>query len=509
MHNNYYFLTRLVRELEPKITGSTLTNCFSQNKDELIISFDDGFTIKAALDSNFSCLSFPNTFYRARKNSIDLFEKLQYKKVTGIRQFENERCFAIEFENDLNLIFKMHGNRSNIILFEHSNLRDVFKSKLKNDFNLSITTLDRSIDQSYENFKLYDGDLNKLFPTFGKELKSYLNREFLEQSLEDRWELIQSVKKKLASGKFYICRYQQKLHLSLVEIGDTLRTYEGAIEAINDFFTLKVQTDTFNPEKNKALTDLGKKLIQTQKYITVSSQKLEELQSGTSYSQIGDILMANLTTISKGVDNVLLENFYNHNKTVRIKLNRNLTPQKNAENYYRKSKNQSKELEILKQNIHLKQQIQSAILQQIEAVKNSENLKGLRKIIKLETAQTRKKIPKPFSEIEYLGYKIQIGKNAKSNDIMLRSYSQKNDLWLHAKDVSGSHVIIREIPGKKFPKSLIERGAEIAAFHSKKRNETLCPVIYTPRKFVRKRKGDPAGAVVVEREKIILVNPKA
>ena len=80
--------------------------------------------------------------------------------------------------------------------------------------------------------------------------------------------------------------------------------------------------------------------------------------------------------------------------------------------------------------------------------------------------------------------------------------------WLHAKDVSGSHVIIKEIAGKSFPKPVIEKAAEMAAFHSKKRNESLCPVIYTPRKFVRKRKGDAPGAVVLEKEQVILVEPR-
>jgi predicted ribosome quality control (RQC) complex YloA/Tae2 family protein len=68
-------------------------------------------------------------------------------------------------------------------------------------------------------------------------------------------------------------------------------------------------------------------------------------------------------------------------------------------------------------------------------------------------------------------------------------------------------VIIKHQSGKKFPKDVIERAAELAAYNSKRKTETLCPVIVTPRKFVRKRKGDPPGAVVIEREDVILVRP--
>ncbi len=100
-----------------------------------------------------------------------------------------------------------------------------------------------------------------------------------------------------------------------------------------------------------------------------------------------------------------------------------------------------------------------------------------------------------------------MGKNAAGNDELTLKYSFKEDLWLHVKDVAGSHVIIKYQAGKKFPKDVIERAAQLAAYNSKRKNETLCPVVVTPKKFVRKRKGDPPGAVVVEREEVIMVEP--
>ena len=114
----------------------------------------------------------------------------------------------------------------------------------------------------------------------------------------------------------------------------------------------------------------------------------------------------------------------------------------------------------------------------------------------------------PFHEFEFKGYKIWVGRNAESNDKLTLKYSHKDDLWLHAKDVAGSHVLIKHQSGKNFPKDVIERAAELAAYNSKRKTDSLCPVTVTPKKFVRKRKGDPAGAVVVEREDVIMVEPK-
>jgi predicted ribosome quality control (RQC) complex YloA/Tae2 family protein len=120
----------------------------------------------------------------------------------------------------------------------------------------------------------------------------------------------------------------------------------------------------------------------------------------------------------------------------------------------------------------------------------------------------KQEIVLPYHAVEFNGYHIWIGKNAKANDILTLKYAFKEDLWLHAKDVPGSHVVIKYKAGKNFPKDVIERGAQLAAYYSKRKNETLCPVAVTSKKFVRKRKGDPAGAVVVEREEVIMVEPK-
>jgi predicted ribosome quality control (RQC) complex YloA/Tae2 family protein len=113
-----------------------------------------------------------------------------------------------------------------------------------------------------------------------------------------------------------------------------------------------------------------------------------------------------------------------------------------------------------------------------------------------------------FKHTEYEGYVILIGKNAKNNDLLTKKYTYKDDLWLHARDVAGSHVVVKYKAGKKFPNSVIERAAQIAAWYSKRRNETLCPVIVIPKKFVRKPKGLPDGEVILDKEEVVMVEPR-
>ncbi|MEQ8810389.1 MAG: hypothetical protein RIE59_15060, partial [Imperialibacter sp.] len=77
----------------------------------------------------------------------------------------------------------------------------------------------------------------------------------------------------------------------------------------------------------------------------------------------------------------------------------------------------------------------------------------------------------------------------------------------HAKDVPGSHVVLKWRAGQNFPKPVIEQAAALAAYYSKRKTDTLCPVIFTPKKWVRKPKGAHPGAVIVEREEVIMVEP--
>ena len=190
---------------------------------------------------------------------------------------------------------------------------------------------------------------------------------------------------------------------------------------------------------------------------------------------------------------------------VKISLKKNLTPQANAERYYRKSKNENKQriyaqkhLEELEESLFIKQE-------ELTRLEQIESLKEIRKKATTQEQSSQKRLP--FREVQIGGYVLRIGKGAADNDELLRRYTSKNDLWFHAKDVSGSHVIMRNASNASIPDHVLEKVAGIAAFYSKAKSETLAAVMYTDVKFVRKVKGSPPGLVVVDKEKTILVEP--
>jgi predicted ribosome quality control (RQC) complex YloA/Tae2 family protein len=158
-----------------------------------------------------------------------------------------------------------------------------------------------------------------------------------------------------------------------------------------------------------------------------------------------------------------------------------------------------------KQKLTTTEQRITQLTSDIEAVKNASGMKELKPYLPKEKQQQHQS---PFRQFEFEGYRIWVGKSAANNDELTMKHAHKNDLWLHAKDVAGSHVVLKWKPGHEFPPKVIEHAAEIAAYYSKLKGSTLVPVAYTLRKFVRKPKGAEPGAVMVDKEEVMMVEPK-
>jgi len=514
VHNNFFLLRTLTPRIESRLKGSIVSECFSQSKDELVIRFEttnDPLFLRAAFGPSFACLSFPGVFHRTRRNSVDLFDELIGRRIIGLRQFNNERSFIINLSDGLSLLFKMHGNRSNCVLFENEAVTRVFNQSIASDLSLNPATLDRDIDWSYEAFLKNRDRVEAHYFTFGKVVWKYLSMNgFANQSPDEQWAAIQHVLRILDTPTYYVVEIDEKLTLSLLPFPTATKEFSDPIEALNRFYITYIQDEALSSERNSAMSRLKADLRSSENSYQKSLHRLESLQHN-NYKIWADLIMANLHAIGAKSDKVTLANFYDEDRPLEIHLKKELSPQKNAEIYYTKAKKQQVEVSMLEQSLVKREQEMATLRNQIQITASISDLKELRSFISStgirEKSQTSE--PLPYHQFEFNGFRILVGKNAKSNDTLTLRHSFKDDLWLHAKDVAGSHVLIKHQAGKKIPKDVIERAAQLAAYYSKRKNETLCPVVVTPRKFVRKRKGDPAGMVVVEKEDTILVEPKA
>lgn len=520
MHQNYYFLRQLAPWLSTELAGKQFMEAFSQEKDELILIFAEArgkhnfykpFFLRATLRADFACLSFPAQFDRARKNSVDLFTDLYNENISDVRVFNNERAIGIFMQNGEVLVVKLFGNRSNIIHFNsNGDVADVFNNKLTGDQNLKTQDLDRQLDQSIEAFISNQGKFEPLFPTFGKTIKEYLRPKI--DGIADvqlRWETIQKLLESLQQPTYYISKLHQVPTLTLIPLGEVLDELNDPILALNNFYFYYSKQGNLEKEKANWLRIIQKRIKQTENYLSNLGQKLEALNEGGKNEEMGHILMANLHQIPDRADRVELYDFYK-DRAITIKLKKDLSPQKNAEVYYRKAKNEKIEIDKIKENLEQREADLFRLMDKYETIEKIDLLRELRSYVKRNGLVPNKGIEDQgqlFRKVEYMDFMILVGRNAKNNDLLTQQYAYKEDLWLHARDVSGSHVIIKHQAGRKFPAPVIERAAQLAAFYSKRRTDSLCPVIVTPKKFVRKPKGLPQGAVVVEKEEVILVEP--
>ncbi|QKZ14611.1 NFACT RNA binding domain-containing protein [Spirosoma sp. KUDC1026] len=546
MHTNYYFLRQLAPVLEQRLipetdAGLRFMECFSQDRDEVVLVFAQAkgrlnyykpFYIKATLRPDFSGLFFPDAVQRARTNSADLFTELTDWTpaeapdgdgqpagliVTGVRSFRNERCLGITLEQGYTLVFKFFGNRPNLLVFRGNTINERFNQNLLTDEHLLLDQFDRPLDQSYESYQRAGYDHRPLFPTFGKLVNDWLSEHAIPGN--DQWPVIQEVLHQFDHPTYYLTRLHHKPVLSLLPVGENQQVWSDPIEAANRFYTTYNGRSTFDREKSELLRLLEKQRKRATALIDINMERLLSREEGASHEEMGHILMANLHDIAetpggRSPERVTLLDFY-RDQPITLKLKPDLSPQRNAENFYRKAKNEKLEEEHLTSQVAAREQEIARIDQHLLAVPELQTLKEFRRYVKQHGLLTASGLSLGddskgplFKEVTLSGFRILIGRNARNNDLLTQKFSYKEDLWLHARDVTGSHVLIKYQAGKTFPKNVIERAAELAAWYSKRRTDSLCPVTVTPKKFVRKPKGLAEGQVLIEKESVVMVVPK-
>lgn len=515
MHLNYHFLKYLAPALEEAYTGQKIISCFSQSKDELIIETEGKSTIRyirAHLLPPQVYLSFPEQYHRAKRNTINLFQELIGDSILKCAVFSFERAFYFDLESGKKLVFKLHGNRSNVLLYQKEEATPslLFRNEIREDKELDWKSLEKPLDLSREHFVELEGNASQFLPTLGTIPRAWLKeRGYPEAEIEEKWSLMQDLLDILDTPLFALVEKQGTVQLSLLPEAAPLKTLSDPIAASNELFYLALVKGNFDKEKNALLKSYQELLKKTVSYIQKSAAKLEELKNAAPPSQLADVIMANLHEFQNGKTEAELLDFYTGNP-VKVTLKPNQKPQLLAESLYRKSKNRQIELDQIEKTIASKVNLRIELEQKIQSIEEITGHKGLKtyqKTNKEDKAITKEISGLPFKVFEFEGFTIWVGKSAKDNDEMLRGFIHKDDLWLHARQVPGSHVVIRMKGMSALPNTVLERAAGLAAFYSKFKTESFAPVIYTEAKFVRKVKGAAPGSVMVDREKVVMVTP--
>lgn len=251
----------------------------------------------------------------------------------------------------------------------------------------------------------------------------------------------------------------------------------------------------------------------------LENRRLELAQSDgrDKYRLWGDLLSANLYRIKRGDRELVCENYLEEGcPTISIPLDEMLTPSQNMQGYYKRYRREDNAQKRLTELI-AEDEKELAYLEtvkgfadmaageaEIDAIRSELSDGGY-----IRSAKGRKMRDKKLPPLEYTspdGFTILVGRSNRQNDELTCKTAQKTDIWLHTKDITGSHVIIRS-DGQEIPDSTILYAARLAARHSSGRSSSQVPVDYTFVKYVKKPGGAKPGMVIFTNNRTLYVEP--
>lgn len=245
---------------------------------------------------------------------------------------------------------------------------------------------------------------------------------------------------------------------------------------------------------------------------------LERAQRAEEYKLKGELITSNLHLIKEREERITVVNYYDEAMPeITIDLDKRLSPSQNAQVYYKQyNKYKTAVKEVLRQ-MEITKKEASYLEEILMSIQHSTHLSDLEEIqrelseagiIKGKVNRKQKEQPKKSRYLKYLssdGYEILVGKNNRQNDEITFKLSSKNDLWLHVKDIPGSHTILKLKDDTYSNEALLE-AATLAAYYSKGREATKVAVDYTLRKNVKKPSGAKAGMVIYDNYETIYVD---
>lgn len=260
---------------------------------------------------------------------------------------------------------------------------------------------------------------------------------------------------------------------------------------------------------------LDNELKRNQTKILKLQQTLADTELAENYRRDGELLTTFMAQVPKGAEFVELPNYYEEDKPLKIKLNPALSPNQNAQKYFQKYQKLKNAVKIVHSQIEqatkevgylesVLAQLEIAGPMDIDLIREELIEQGyLKKRAAKKQKQSKQSKPDEFYSSD--GTLILVGRNNLQNDQLTLRSAKKTDIWLHAKDIPGSHVIIKDTDPSET--TLLE-AAMLAAYYSKYRLSAQVPVDYVQVKYVHKPNGAKPGYVIYENQKTLYVTPE-
>jgi predicted ribosome quality control (RQC) complex YloA/Tae2 family protein len=308
-------------------------------------------------------------------------------------------------------------------------------------------------------------------------------------------------------------------------------TFPSLSLAADSYYNLLQQAEWLQRERQRVLTKVRNELSHLATIAAKLHQESQNFANAEQERQLGDLILANLGTLRRADQNLVLIDFFHPDQPeITVAIADRETPQQLAAKYFKQyQKARRGQQEIDKRLKQLNKQIaqQQYYLQQLEAITTIAELretlsrlfpelaaKLFAPITASSAAQKQREraattsLPAVRRYLSSDGFEILVGRSDASNDQLTFQVAKSSDIWLHAADYPGPHVLIRNPERRMIPQLTLQEAAQLAAFFSKARGETQAAVRYTERKHISRPKKAQPGMVLMTQFKTLMVRPQ-
>lgn len=530
-------VNKIKDELKRDLLGKKINKITKNTETSLSIFF-------GKLELVFSCNpTFPICYISTSKEGVlenstglaaNMRKHLLNAMLTDVEQLGFDRILVFKFSriNELgeiknySIIFEIMGKYSNFILVDdENNIIDLLKrfSLEENRLRAMFPGLKYEqpvIDEKKSPLEIKENEFNQ-FLEEKSILKNIEGVGKLTVSNIKNYAEFKNILDSSIAPKIYLNNKRIVLGtvLNIVpkENYDNVLEFDSFKEAINYYISTENLSSSFETLKTRLLDNINKKIKKNNKILAILKAEVEEKKDFEKYKEFGDILASVIYSVKRGMTSVKAYDFYN-NKEIEIALEPQLSPQENLEKTYKKYNKLKRGMEANKRrNLEINEELDylNSVRLFIDSSTDTNNLKLIQEeliaqgYLKLQQKKgNRKKVNKEigYGVIEFENYRILYGRNNIENDNLTFKVAEKNDIWLHSKNIPGSHVIIK---ASIVTDEMILKGAEVASFFSKSNVGDKISVDYTQKRYINKPKvGKPGFVTYINEKNIVVAKPE-
>lgn len=536
-------ITRILTESASIITGSNITGVEYYRKERAV-------QVYCKCDKRYAItLSFhprQNGFYilPASRSRLDTPEKYRpfarevwNGRIESVKQIPNDRIVEIAVATEgggFYLVFEIIGPNGNLWLLDGN--RGMMASLRHKSFNSGQSYEPTPLPRNADPMEVTADDLHSMFtaapetnPARLMEKRIYGVDYYLARTViggndthdargcrEIHDRLRQALRGyHVADGPIYGYYIKGKSRFYPIKIADyeSLEKFPSLSQAQRSLLSAVREADETETFREQTLKSIRARLKKSLRLLQRLEADLAEASDYEKYLQYADLLKINRSRLERGMEQIEVENLFDGTAVV-ITLDPKLNGPENIEQYSRRHRRGREALEILQRRQENTQHEIDTLTQALRQF--DENFEeAQRRYPELLPAPSESGAPdtaprRPYKEYQTsTGVMLWVGKTEADNDRLTLDYARPYDLWFHASQCPGSHVVMR-FPHKKFEPSKREvaEAASLAAYYSKARGSAKVPVSYTLRKYVRKPRGAKPGLVTIDNYKTIMVEPR-